>query len=299
MRILLLFALLTFFNDVHSQVPDFLGNNPEWYSEEPDDTQYPCLPKHYYTVYLNGEQTFGSYTYKKAFRHGVTNYTLFADPNQYPPGYCTGSDPIDQFEGYIRQDSLKFYTYISGQDSLLYDFDLQLGDTTPETSVFFSGGWIVTSIDSVLINGFYAKKFYLHNDLMSMTDSTFILQGVGCGGGLFYRFPGYFENDPKLVCYGQNGTTYYSDGQCNYSVGVEEVEANAVQAYPNPADETVFLSGLEENNLVQVFASDGRCVLRAAGKDQLDVRDLHDGVYQLRISTDVHESTQTLIIYHP
>lgn len=275
-----------------AQVPDFLGNNPEWYSEQPDDTQYPCWPRHKYTVYLDGEETIGNYTYKKAYRHGITEYTLFANPNLYPPGYCSGVDTIFNFEGYIRQDSLKFYTYADGRDSLLYDFDLELGDTTEQTYVMLSEGWVVTSIDSVLINGWYAKKFYLKNNQMSAADSSFIIQGVGCEGGLFFRFPGYFESDPNLICYAQDGTTYFSTGQCNYSVSLDELsDVRNTRIYPNPVSDFITIEGLNTETMVELVSMDGRRVLESSTSGSVDVRNLGEGMYLLRIFGGNNEET--------
>lgn len=221
MKATIIFILCFLSLNAFSQVPDYLNNSPEWRIRQTIDWNYPCIPIHDYTLYTNGDTVIGSYTYKRIRKHGKTVMTYFAPP---PDNGCNGTTYYNESAGFVRQDALRFYQYIEFVgDTLMYDFDLALGDTTPTTSVWNSGDWIVTSIDSLLINGNYHKKFFLNNGSI---DSTFIIQGLGSRAGLFEQFHGFFESDCNLLCYAQNSTTYFPvlDQECDYSVGLAEVE---------------------------------------------------------------------------
>ena len=68
--------------------------------------------------------------------------------------------------GFIRQDSLakKVYYITLGvpYENLLYDFNLQVGDFYTETYNHNSQDtFIISKVDSILLNGSYRKKYTL------------------------------------------------------------------------------------------------------------------------------------------
>ena len=77
------------------------------------------------------------------------------------------STSIDTTPYYIRQDTaLKkvwIYNAVNNVDSIFYDFDLHIGDTLDGRKVYWNEGggneYRITSIDSVLINGSYRKRY--------------------------------------------------------------------------------------------------------------------------------------------
>ena len=66
------------------------------------------------------------------------------------------------------------------------------------------------------------------------------------------------------------------------NVAVPSFEAPAVLAYPNPATDIVNIQGVEASE-IQVFNTLGQLVKTVKGSNEVNVRDLVDGTYLLRI----------------
>src|SRR5688572_4384490 len=94
----------------------------------------PCLKEDDYEFFLQGDTSIGSIAYKKIYLTGLgVEHLLYAV--SCSPG-CSNSDYYyynNEYAGSIRQDTAlrKVYFMPPGhvQDTLLYDFDLQVGDT--------------------------------------------------------------------------------------------------------------------------------------------------------------------------
>ena len=69
--------------------------------------------------------------------------------------------------GFIRQHNKLVYLRVNNQDEILYNFDLNVGDTLENTYNNFQNDISVISIDSILINGQYVKRFNFSNSTSS------------------------------------------------------------------------------------------------------------------------------------
>ena len=99
--------------------------------------------------------------------------------------------------------------------------------------------------------------------------------------------------DCQIRAYGDewNTTFYYSD-----CVGLVEKPECTAQLWPNPASETVHINGLDAAE-VQVYNALGQIVKTVKSSNEINVSDLAEGVYLLRItSIDGKASTSRLII---
>ena len=98
---------------------------------------------------------------------------------------------------------------------------------------------MITSEDSVEINGNYHNSFYANKD--GVWDSTIIIEGVGTGAGLLERMKTYFEDDYYLWCYAQNGNSEWQHPSftfsCNFDVSVGSNEISSFMVYPNPSND--------------------------------------------------------------
>ncbi|MDW3191016.1 MAG: family 16 glycosylhydrolase [Cytophagales bacterium] len=59
-----------------------------------------------------------------------------------------------------------------------------------------------------------------------------------------------------------------------------------VSIYPNPVLETLNIRGVQENSQLELINLSGQVILKATGVNQLDVRDVPDGIYLLRVTND-------------
>ena len=76
--------------------------------------------------------------------------------------------------------------------------------------------------------------------------------------------------------------------------GIEKVEAEGIQIYPNPACERICLNGVEDAELT-LTTIDGAVVRRISHANQMDVSDLPQGFYLLTIKAGEQTTTVRLI----
>ena len=74
------------------------------------------------------------------------------------PISCNGNYIETTLMGFIRQHNKLVYLRVNNQDEILYNFDLNVGDTLENTYNNFQNDISVISIDSILINGQYVKR---------------------------------------------------------------------------------------------------------------------------------------------
>jgi hypothetical protein len=246
--------------NVYHPFPDsnaFWNINYQWY----DGQNY--YSGNYTLVVPGADTVIGAYTYK-IMRHY--------------PAYTYGS-------GYalpIRQDipGKKVYVY-TGQDELLYDFDLQVGDTIPDSYVAYYFQYItVSSIDSVLIGSQYRKQFHLAN---TNDASCVLIEGVGSNHGMFEPLY-YFERNGVLVYHCGSGQPLYpsSSTWCGL-VGAQDPVMNSPLVFPNPASGKFFLTLPPGSSRFVITDLYGRTVMQdenfSGGEVDLDVE---SGVYFIR-----------------
>ena len=70
------------------------------------------------------------------------------------------------------------------------------------------------------------------------------------------------------------------------AINLEGPEHNNIQAYPNPANNTLYIDNLPEDvNSIKIFNIEGKLVLDAAINNILDISKIKEGLYQLKITT--------------
>src|SRR5204863_2804445 len=118
------------------------------------------------------------------------------------------------YRGAIRQDTMNrkvfFVSPSNTTEQLLYDFNMQVGDTVKGyIETFTSPSDTVKSIDSVLVGNSYRKRWTINTGFL--WEVRFI-EGIGSIHGLIefswgntYYAPVYF-----FGCFAQNGQTLYN-----------------------------------------------------------------------------------------
>jgi hypothetical protein len=192
----------------------------------------PVVADYNFSYYLQGDTLINAQNYHQVYRSAGTRHE-----------HCAVSGSMSiwtnlpvQYMGAYRQDVAArkvFFIYESTfQESILYDFSLNVGDTLSLS--FICGSCIVSSIDSALIGNNYRKQFHFMNSPYS------VIEGIGNTAGLLEPIQP-FENGGALICFSQNGQTLYPDTltACNIvTAGINEVShSDQIIIYPNPFSE--------------------------------------------------------------
>lgn len=179
--------------------------------------------------YLSGDTVFNGHTYHKLRIAGGSK-----------SGPCGDSwYDYDELVGFIREDSSKhiYYNLDGTGDTLLYDFNLDVGDTLPNTwnnnKIYVNR---VDSVDSVMIGNTYRRKFVISSNNIPFCS---LIEGIGSTMGLLEPIMYSTTSGSTLTCFKQNNKTLYPDttASCNlFYLGVPGIYAPqpTVSLYPDP-----------------------------------------------------------------
>ncbi len=318
MKNLLLITLLTLFLKNLNSQNEYFNSNQVWHLESSCHYSSDCLTKQLFVFYANGDTTIGTHVYKKIYNKSTFSYSNYPGSTCYSPMY--GPQPNNPL--LMRSLGKKIYTYIPLSfpfDTLMYDFDLTLGDTVPVSynnpNYSSSSKKIVISIDSFFTSIGYLKKFHLNN-------GSKLIEGAGFDFGFFANFiSNYWECGNSLKCFSVNDTSYYptvGGMACIKNVGINEkalLESN-LKVYPNPANSVLnveFLNGhfdgwpvsnvellsVQTIAIIQITDTFGQTVLTEKINSQhtkININHLKDGLYYLSFKSKDKMVTQKLII---
>lgn len=219
-----LFLLILFFSssllEAQTYVP-FPTDSAKW-----KVTYHSAASQCLYTVaefqyIMNGDTVIGTTTYKKLYDSGV--YYGSCTPMSF------GSINL------IYEDSAKhiFMRYFNtNTDTLLYDFNLNVGDTVKGLLVGNCNPTIVTSIDSILIHSSYRKRFNYSNQSYPCIAMGSIIEGIGGTQGLLEPI---FDGESWFVldCFTLRGQTIYPDTISNCPMVVPGISTtNKKECFP-------------------------------------------------------------------
>jgi len=239
------------------------------------------------SYYLDGDTVFSGQTYVQL--HSITFWVWRYFMNPTCP---TDTDHYLEFHGGLREANKQvFYTTGTGPERLIYDFNLEVGDTVPDPSGYTSPSsydWLVIqSIDSTLAFGSYRKRFIIYNGQM-------IVEGIGSSRGLLYPIDLYVWDEYLSLCYAEQGVPLYaSSGQtCDFdltsSINDDNTLDNRVIVYPNPvASNSAFQMRFEqaEQRTITLQRMDGSAVQTYQTNDQTFTSDqnLAAGIYLIDV----------------
>jgi hypothetical protein len=278
-RITLLAFIISF--TVNAQIVNYLENSPKWRQEMWFGGNGSCLEINNYMYYINGDTTIGNYNYKKVFDRHRINYSWMASPPSY---MCEGSTFYDRFSILIRQENNN-----QGWEDLLYDFDLNVGDTLPLTYNNRNDGIIVTSIDSILVGGSFRKIFNLSE---GNCGSGLLIEGVGFNSGLLETFPNA-EFPAELLCFTLNDTAYYPyyGYKCDLSLGLTSQKSRlSIKTFPNPIIDQLAIEMNSSDIIDQIMVCDMlgnkrklKFLQYTGGSIKVDFSDMRAGIYLLQL----------------
>ena len=197
------------------------------------------------------------YSYGQSNVNGVDYHNVFARPHaqgiDFLFDWVWEGFTLDTQIGRFRTDSLKVYyqsiphgsiACIDGpaytgysydqnyyDEFLMYDFGLQVSDTfnlTEQHQV------VLNSIDSVLINGDYYRRFNFDQLYTFSSADYYWIEGIGSNFGFFAFFNAFeqglvfecFSEDPDTVAYNPTFSYSHSNNGCQFA-GISESEINS------------------------------------------------------------------------
>jgi len=167
-------------------------------------------------IYTRIHSNYHDYLYFYGYGHFYYSYTLYL----------------------MRQDtaSRKVYLYMNGGDTLLYDYNLNVGDILPPSfKLLWSNNTTITvsSIDSVQVGTVYHKRI---RTSLGFWD---LIEGVGSNQGFIPVMLDFEAGDNYIRCFSRNGITAYSyssfTGNCQPLGSSEQSIASALAISPNPS----------------------------------------------------------------
>ncbi len=179
------------------------------------------------------------------------------------------------------------------------DIEAEPGDHKYAIRAIYSDG--ISLCTPADLDGSYQVKFFVKdiNTNSNLTTATVIFNGQSTittfAGAIFNGVP-FGQNYEYEVSY--NGY-YTANGIIDYlyknitltvylsPVGIEEQNSSLIVAYPNPTYDLIYLDGLENNNIVEIFDMSGKSVLKQINvidKSEIDLSSLGTGVYTMKIS---------------
>ncbi len=210
------------------------------------------------------------------------------------------------YKGATRNDLANKKVYIVPKNSttevLLYDFDLQLGDTL-KGFIELNGQNVVVSIDSILVGNSYRKRWKFDDSY-----NFELIEGVGSTYGLIEGVPGKITDFPdySLMCFEDkkvNVNYPASSSACAIVTSVNELTINTenINVYPNPSN-GFFKIDLKDELVIQIRITDilGKVVIdQIVGNDNfLKYSNFNAGTYIISFFNKENQSGQRkLVIY--
>jgi hypothetical protein len=195
-----------------------------------------------YQYFISGDTTINGLLYRKISKMGVVYYE-----DTY--GYCTNTIAYYytvEYYGAYRNDSTNkkvygMFTYFEN-DTLLYDFNLNLGDTLKPSALNnpVYGILVVSGIDSILIGNQYHKRYAISYSNWPNSHVS-LIEGIGSTYGLFGKLTPHGQQGTILNCVVEGGQTVYNSTgfPCDLFTNVSNIVPENFHFIlsPNPVNE--------------------------------------------------------------
>jgi hypothetical protein len=267
----------------------FILNNAKWviayYSNPcvlegipPDIASYVSYITNDSITSLDGLNYYAIYeTYSAAYYYDCDGRILSSSINNVP-----------SLSGYLRQDTINRRVYLrypgSASDSLIYDFNLTVGDSIAANGV--GPVMTVTSISNFISGGNSYPQYNFSNSSFLLSGSWF--QGFGSENGLFTQFNFQESGGPYLTCFSYNNQTIYpayADSSCSNVIlptSINDIQPNLTHLYPNPATTEIIITGLQPQTTITITNLLGQVLMVTVADGEtktIDVSHLPAGMY--------------------
>jgi len=212
-------------------------------------------------------------------------------------------------KGYVREDSLVglYFRNLEGNEGLLYKYNLKLGDSVViqnrSTTLLDSIRYLVSGVDSILIEGKYKKRYTMVEKHFEHMPETWI-EGIGSSSGILGCGSIDVGAATRLLCCYDNNVLIYKNPNyqdCYYSIHT------ALHSVVNPKSEIIVHLGNTNDmfikspieNCVKIFNSYGIFVeaihILANQEYNLNVSKYSKGIYVISPSTNLFGAKKFIV----
>lgn len=243
-----------------------------------------------YSIFMDGDTVLNGLTYHRLSVPIFESSAPVGCPQSgswTSPGYSIG---------FIREDTSLKKVYIkrniSTQEELLYDFNMEVGDTLQGYIANPTEVDVVQSIDSVLVGSGYRKRWNIN-----IPYQINFIEGIGSIAGLVERSPGNITDQSNYLttCFTQNNIHLYVSGNFNCNL-IDNVtnqinDQEFFSVHPNPFNEIATVShNLPVENLEgSLYNTYGQLVRKnidvKSKSFQIARESLNPGIYFLQLET--------------
>jgi hypothetical protein len=220
--------------------------------------------------------------------------------------YDTIWTSYDSPNGFIRMDSTKKVYFNDGIEHLLYDFNLQVGDTFVGNSFWANHLYtlVVDSVDSVTLENGVKNKRILFGDNLSGYPTEYWIESVGSNFGListgFYLV--MYDFDYELLCCKKNNESLFmnqSYATCFVtSTGIDNPEPNIIRIFPNVSYDEFNVKGMYITS-IELLNINGQVVLKKDINSNdffINIKNEPNGMYFLKVQSEKGQMSINKII---
>lgn len=247
--------------------------------------------------YLQGDTLINEVNYHKIYINGVSFPHYLEPPSYWGSSYqgCYRNDIANKKVFYIP------YWDTQNEEVLLYDFNLEIGDTIQTyltLDVDPENLKIVESIDSILIssvNNTYAKRYKISDYMLDL----YIIEGVGSMGGVVDPILDGFEYSNDVICFQNDADGLNWDNGGNFSCDIISVIPEIVSRKeemiisPNPAQnkiDVVLPKAIDLSNAIIYFYQINGHLLKPikmnSSSTSINIENFKSGIYLIEIYND-------------
>lgn len=213
-------VLVNLSTQINAQISNYFAGNPHWRINSSCSAPYPCVRDDQAEYVVVADTLMDGILWHKMQRQGISSYTYFSSPPI--PGDCSGNFDFSEQAGFLRQDSMKIYfrTLFNSTEYLVYDFDLEVGDSLPITTINFQDFLVVNAVDSVLIGSSWRKRIYFNEG------TSWLIEGLGHNGGFLESIPPMLECGHKFICFKLDSELVFqgNEGECEIISSIPVIE---------------------------------------------------------------------------
>lgn len=251
-------------------------------------------------VFVSGDTTINNLIYNRLSICGISIYSF--------QGHTSTSNFSNPNYALIRSDDTRTYMLFDNEEFLLYDFSLQAGDHLPQTLISENTA-IVSSIDTVIVNGKSLKRFNIYDPENSGLLSNWYIEGIGHEYGIIEPMYMMLDNGTGFECYAENGVAVFPEGNdCDLTVAITQVQKpeTTMDIYPNPTNGFIILnytSNTVKEVEVQISGARGEIITSNTWKVQpgqneqtFNLKSLSPGLYIAIIRNGVSVANRKFIV---
>jgi hypothetical protein len=276
-KILLFFILFFSFQVAFSQsyvpFPTQVGSQwREYYEWNYGATNQSLCEKKIYTIV--GDTILDSMNYQVVQEKLNRSSSTFQNCSVLTP--ISANDSI-----YLRNDTANKKVWIrfdgNNPDTLLYDFDLKVGDTMYSLARYRNSSSsfdvVLDSIDTVTYGGIQRRRFNFKSPWYPWGSIKHVIEGIG-GTHSFLNpfFEGYGWGYSDLVCFSTPSQKIYPDSltSCRIitSLSNENLKVKQVVIFPNPTQGQIPIQEIENAELIQLYNIHGQKVKEVSPQHQ-------------------------------